>query len=83
MKKYKIVSCREVKPLYWSLINKRLFASHRRPLEASGAVNESSQQIAHCEVKEEELEEEEEGEEEEEDEEEGTFRSPNDSQCNT
>ena len=57
------MSCREVKPLHWSVINKRLFASHRRLLETSGAVNESSQQIAHREVKEEE---EEEGEEEEE-----------------
>ena len=81
MKKRKIVSCRGVKPLYWSLINKRLFASHRRLLERSGAVNESSQPIAHREVK--DKEEEVEEEEEEEEEEERSGRPPNDSQCNT
>ena len=49
-----------MKPLYWSLMNKRLFASHCRPLVTSGAVNESSQQTAHREEKEDEEEEEEE-----------------------
>jgi hypothetical protein len=67
------VSCRKVKPSYWSIVNKRLFASHRRPLETSGAVNEPSQLIAHREEK----------VEEDEEEEEGSGRSPNDSHCNS
>ena len=80
MKKYKTLSCRKVKPLHWSLINKRLFASHRRPLETSKAVNGSSHRIAHREEKEEE----ERGEEEDEEEEEkGSGHSPNGSHCNT
>lgn len=81
MKIFKTLSRRKVKPSYWSLI-KKLFVSHRRPLETSEAVNGSSHQIAYREEKQQEKEDEDD-EEEDDEEEEGSGHSPNDSQCNT